>query len=176
MVAIARAFSHRLCIRLVDELASGEATVSDLSVRLREPQPSISSHLALLRKCGLVDVEPRGRQRAYRLRGRAPALAVATLRTLAAAAGGFAASAGAANLVTDRASAELKWDKAACRFCGTGCSVMVATKEGRVVATHGDAKSEVNAFLEALKALAASAGAQQQQQQQSQGEQSNGKP
>jgi DNA-binding transcriptional ArsR family regulator len=85
VVAIAKAFSHRLCIRLVDELASGEATVSDLSVRLREPQPSISSHLALLRKCGLVDVEPRGRQRAYRLRGRAPALAVATLRTLAAA-------------------------------------------------------------------------------------------
>jgi DNA-binding transcriptional ArsR family regulator len=85
VVAIARAFSHRLCIRLVDELASGEAAVSDLSVRLGEPQPSISSHLALLRNCGLVDVDPRGRQRAYRLRGRAPALAVATLRTLAAA-------------------------------------------------------------------------------------------
>ena len=37
------------------------------------------------------------------------------------------------------------------------------------------ASSEVNAFMEVLKALAASANAQQQQQQ-SQGEQSNGKP
>jgi nitrate reductase NapA len=36
----------------------------------------------------------------------------------------------------DRAS--VKWDKAPCRFCGTGCGVMVATKNGRVVATHGD--------------------------------------
>jgi len=38
-----------------------------------------------------------------------------------------------------------------------------------------EGKSEVNAFIEALKALAASANAQQQQQQ-SQGEPSNGKP
>jgi nitrate reductase NapA len=29
----------------------------------------------------------------------------------------------------------------ACRFCGTGCSVMVRTKDNRVVATHGDIKS-----------------------------------
>jgi predicted molibdopterin-dependent oxidoreductase YjgC len=26
----------------------------------------------------------------------------------------------------------LNWDKAPCRFCGTGCSVMVATKDNRV--------------------------------------------
>ncbi len=70
---------------------------------------------------------------------------------LAAAAGGMPATAGAANLVTEREASELHWDKAACRFCGTGCSVMVATKEGRVVATHGDAKSEVNRGLNCVK-------------------------
>src|SRR3954453_15436877 len=69
---------------------------------------------------------------------------------MAAAAGGFPGAAQAANLITGP-SAELKWDKAACRFCGTGCSVMVATKDGRVVATHGDAKSEVNRGLNCVK-------------------------
>ena len=54
---------------------------------------------------------------------------------MAAAAGGIAMPALAQNLVTERTATELKWDKAACRFCGTGCSVMVATKDNRVVAT-----------------------------------------
>src|SRR5690242_9668667 len=69
----------------------------------------------------------------------------------AAAAGGMATPAAAANLVTTRSDSELKWDKAACRFCGTGCSVMVATKDNRVVATHGDIKSEVNRGLNCVK-------------------------
>ena len=47
--------------------------------------------------------------------------------------------------------ASCKWDKAACRFCGTGCSVMVATKDNRVVATHGDIKAEVNRGLNCVK-------------------------
>ncbi|MGY3407218.1 anaerobic selenocysteine-containing dehydrogenase [Bradyrhizobium sp. GM5.1] len=54
---------------------------------------------------------------------------------IAAAAAGMPAPALAANLIAERDVAELKWDKAACRFCGTGCSVMVATKNNRVVAT-----------------------------------------
>ena len=29
---------------------------------------------------------------------------------------------------------EIRWDKAACRFCGTGCGVLVGTQDGRVVA------------------------------------------
>ena len=70
---------------------------------------------------------------------------------VAALAGGMTMPATAANLVTERAANELKWDKAACRFCGTGCSVMVATKENRVVATHGDIKSEVNRGLNCVK-------------------------
>ena len=70
---------------------------------------------------------------------------------MAAMAGGMSAPALAANLVTERAESELKWDKAPCRFCGTGCSVMVATKDNRVVATHGDIKSEVNRGLNCVK-------------------------
>src|SRR6185437_15759926 len=70
---------------------------------------------------------------------------------MAALAGGMPSVAGAANLVTERAASELKWDKAPCRFCGTGCSVMVATKDNRVVATHGDTKSEVNRGLNCVK-------------------------
>jgi nitrate reductase (cytochrome) len=70
---------------------------------------------------------------------------------MAAAAGGMPTSAAAQNLVTDRTLTELKWNKAPCRFCGTGCGVMVATKDGRVVATHGDVKAEVNRGLNCVK-------------------------
>jgi len=69
----------------------------------------------------------------------------------AAAAAGMAVPGEAANLVTEREKTELVWSKAACRFCGTGCSVMVATKDGQVVATHGDVKAEVNRGLNCVK-------------------------
>src|SRR4051794_35116777 len=45
----------------------------------------------------------------------------------------------------------LKWSKAPCRFCGTGCGVMVGVKDGRVVATHGDMQAEVNRGLNCVK-------------------------
>src|SRR5215204_2426007 len=47
--------------------------------------------------------------------------------------------------------AKLKWSKAPCRFCGTGCGVMVAVKDNHVVATHGDIKAEVNRGLNCVK-------------------------
>ncbi len=53
----------------------------------------------------------------------------------------------ASNVITDQGQTGLKWSKAPCRFCGTGCSVNVATKDGRVVASHGDIHSEVNRGL-----------------------------
>jgi nitrate reductase NapA len=37
----------------------------------------------------------------------------------------------------------VKWDKGVCRFCGTGCGVLVGTKDGRVVATQGDPDAPV---------------------------------
>src|SRR5829696_4979704 len=46
---------------------------------------------------------------------------------------------------------QLKWSKAPCRFCGTGCGVMVGVKDGHVVATHGDTQAEVNRGLNCVK-------------------------
>ena len=45
----------------------------------------------------------------------------------------------------------VRWDKAACRFCGTGCSVLIGTQNGRVVATQGDPDSPVNRGLNCIK-------------------------
>ena len=39
------------------------------------------------------------------------------------------------------------WDKAPCRYCGTGCGVEVGVRDGKVVAVRGDEKSPVNKGL-----------------------------
>ena len=41
----------------------------------------------------------------------------------------------------------LTWAKAPCRFCGTGCHVMVGTKDNKVMAIRGDRQAEVNKGL-----------------------------
>ncbi|MDH5217006.1 MAG: nitrate reductase catalytic subunit NapA [Gammaproteobacteria bacterium] len=69
----------------------------------------------------------------------------------AAAAAGISLPASATNLVTSSDKTHLEWAKAPCRFCGTGCSVNVATKNGKVVATHGDINSPVNKGLSCVK-------------------------
>jgi DNA-binding transcriptional ArsR family regulator len=96
VAGLARVLAHETCIRLIDALGAGDATVSDLACRLGLDQPRVSTHLALMREAGLVDCQPAGRHRVYALRGQAPGLAVATLRTLAASVvGGDAAQAAA---------------------------------------------------------------------------------
>ena len=45
----------------------------------------------------------------------------------------------------------VKWSKAPCRFCGTGCGVMVGVKDNRVIATRGDPDAEVNKGLNCVK-------------------------
>jgi nitrate reductase NapA len=77
--------------------------------------------------------------------------AKANAAAVAAAAIGLPLPASASNLITNRELTSLKWNKAPCRFCGTGCGVMVATKDNRVVATHGDVKAEVNRGLNCAK-------------------------
>lgn len=69
----------------------------------------------------------------------------------AAAAAGLPLPQYAANVVTESEYTKLKWSKAPCRFCGTGCGIHVATKDGKVVATHGDIKAEVNRGLACVK-------------------------
>jgi len=53
------------------------------------------------------------------------------------------------------AEADWRWDKAACRFCGTGCGIMLATKgEGKdrkIVAVKGDPAAPVNRGLNCIK-------------------------
>jgi nitrate reductase (cytochrome) len=72
-----------------------------------------------------------------------------TAATTAAAAAGIAFPAGAQ--LANPESSRLQWAKAPCRFCGTGCGVNVAVKDGRVVATHGDELCEVNRGINCVK-------------------------
>ena len=70
---------------------------------------------------------------------------------LAALAAGIVLPAKAQPLPGGIEALKIKWSKAPCRFCGTGCGVMVGVKDGRVVATHGDMLSEVNRGLNCVK-------------------------
>jgi nitrate reductase NapA len=44
-----------------------------------------------------------------------------------------------------------RWDKGVCRFCGTGCGILIGTKNGRVVGTKGDPDAPVNRGLNCVK-------------------------
>jgi DNA-binding transcriptional ArsR family regulator len=56
---------------ILDALAGGERPVNDLVRLLGLTQPQVSKHLRVLREVGAVDVRNEGRQRLYRLNGRA---------------------------------------------------------------------------------------------------------
>jgi DNA-binding transcriptional ArsR family regulator len=57
--------------QILDVLAGGERPVNDLVRELELAQPQVSKHLRVLREVGAVDVRDEGRQRLYRLNGRA---------------------------------------------------------------------------------------------------------
>ena len=71
--------------------------------------------------------------------------------SIAAATAGIALPAAAQPVSGGVEALEIKWSKAPCRFCGTGCGVMVGVKDGHVVATHGDMQAEVNRGLNCVK-------------------------
>jgi len=56
---------------ILDALAEGERPVNELVRVLAIGQPQVSKHLRVLREVGVVDVREHGRQRLYRLNGRA---------------------------------------------------------------------------------------------------------
>ncbi len=66
-----------------------------------------------------------------------------------------AATAAAAGIampaVAQPAKGNIRWDKGVCRFCGTGCGVLVGVEGGRVVATRGDPEAPVNRGLNCIK-------------------------
>jgi DNA-binding transcriptional ArsR family regulator len=57
--------------QILDLLAGGERPVNDLVAELGLTQPQVSKHLKVLREVALVDVRDEGRQRMYRVNGRA---------------------------------------------------------------------------------------------------------
>src|SRR5678816_3783360 len=76
------------------------------------------------------------------------------IRQTAASAAGAAAGISIPGPVigaADPDAANVKWSKAPCRFCGTGCGVVVAVKDNRVVATQADAEAEVNRGVNCIK-------------------------
>jgi nitrate reductase NapA len=78
---------------------------------------------------------------------RATALAAATAVAQARAGAPQPVPAAGANPVNNA----LTWNKAPCRFCGTGCHVQVGVSDGRVVAVAGDREAEVNRGLLCVK-------------------------
>src|SRR5262245_39287236 len=57
--------------QILDALADGEHSVNELVYELGLAQPQVSKHLRVLRQVGAVSVRGAGRQRLYRLNGRA---------------------------------------------------------------------------------------------------------
>ncbi len=47
-----------------------------------------------------------------------------------------------------------RWEKGVCRFCGVGCGLQVAVKDGRVVGVKGDPENPVNRGLLCVKGYA----------------------
>ena len=43
---------------------------------------------------------------------------------------------GAQALAQTSAQDGVRWDKGVCRFCGTGCGVLIGTKDNKIVATR----------------------------------------
>ena len=54
---------------------------------------------------------------------------------------------GAPTAAAESAYAGVSWDKAPCRYCGTGCGVEVGVLDGKVVAVRGDEQNGVNRGL-----------------------------
>ena len=73
------------------------------------------------------------------------------IKANAAAAAISAAGLSAPTTVLAQGKDEIRWDKSACRFCGTGCGVLVGVQDGRVVATQGDPDAPVNRGLNCIK-------------------------
>lgn len=66
-VALFRSLADPTRLAIARRLAAGEARVVDLTTELGLPQSTVSSHVACLRECGLVDYRPQGRSSVYRV-------------------------------------------------------------------------------------------------------------
>jgi len=57
--------------QILDAIAGGQLSVTELVAVLDMPQPLVSKHLRVLREVGIVTAREDGRQRLYRLNGQA---------------------------------------------------------------------------------------------------------
>ncbi len=71
--------------------------------------------------------------------------------TAAATVAGISIPGAQALAATATKDAGVRWDKGVCRFCGTGCGVLVGVKDNRVVATQGDPDAPVNKGINCIK-------------------------
>ena len=78
----------------------------------------------------------------------AAALALLTGGSLACTVTGKDPAAGAA---AAGSGGSVSWKKGVCRFCGTGCGVLVGTQGGRIVGVQGDPQNPVNKGLLCVK-------------------------
>ena len=65
--ALFRGFANPTRLRVLNLLAAGELCVCDIVAILRLPQPTVSRHLAYLRRCGLVETTREWKYAHYRL-------------------------------------------------------------------------------------------------------------
>ena len=66
--SILKALAHPSRLMIVDELSRGERCVCDLTERVGHDISTVSKHLNLLKKNGLVEDDKRGKQVYYRLK------------------------------------------------------------------------------------------------------------
>jgi DNA-binding transcriptional ArsR family regulator len=64
---ICKSLGHPLRLQIVDRLAKGESSASDLIAALEIPKASLSKHMALLLRGGIVESKREGRQIFYHL-------------------------------------------------------------------------------------------------------------
>ena len=67
--------SDRTRLALLARIGREEVCVCDLQSHVKRDQPTVSRHLAMLRKCGLVEARKEGRWSYYRRAQLTPALA-----------------------------------------------------------------------------------------------------
>ena len=76
---------------------------------------------------------------------------LSALAAASAVAGTRAGAATPAKAIAEPGLEDVTWNKAPCRFCGTGCHVRVGVKDNKVVAIQGDQLADVNKGLLCVK-------------------------
>ena len=65
---VMKAMAHPSRLMMIDELSRGERCVCDLQTLVGHDMSTISKHLSVLKKAGIVEDERRGKQVYYRLK------------------------------------------------------------------------------------------------------------